>query len=96
MSKAIRWLSKKEAESKSSEVVEFSDEEATDECALDQKCNKKPIIIPKNLNTLEALFGQTQRDPNPNPNAVNYEKLIIKQNQLLTSLHDMIKNMKKD
>mgnify|MGYP001580301206 CR=1 FL=1 len=86
------------------EAVNYVDEKSTDECALDQPCNKNPIIIPKNLNTLDALFGNTQRDPNPNQtsqekktiNKDNYDKLLKIQQNILTSLNKVVKNMTED
>ena len=49
------------------EDVEYLDEDSTDECGLDQKCYNEPAtIISKNVFDFDTLFGNTQRDPNPN------------------------------
>ena len=84
--------------------VKYLDEDSTDECGLDQKCYNEPAtIISKNVFDFETLFGNTQREPNPNQtyqektsSKDNYEKLLQMQQKILTSLNKVVKNMSED
>ena len=87
------------------EDVEYLDEDSTDECGLDEKCYNEPAtIISKNVFDFDTLFGNTQRDPNPNQtyqekktiNKDNYEKLLHIQQKILTSLNKVVNNMSED
>ena len=88
-----------------SNTVEYSDEESSDECSLDQKCYKEPATITSNKSfNFETLFGNNQKYPNPNQtsynepkkNKDNYEKLLTIQQNILTSLNKVVKNMTED